>query len=101
MLNIFKSYSAKTCLLDDFEFYEKREKLLRSGRSSKNTIPEPEVYGYDTIPEPEVYSYDNYQVSSIFVVLNDSLNHLCNWSIRRYVNCSTRSCNICNAMLLN
>lgn len=35
MLNIFKSYSEKTSILDDFNFYEKREKLLKAKRSTK------------------------------------------------------------------
>lgn len=35
MLNIFKSYSEKTSILDDFNFYEKREKLLKTKRSTK------------------------------------------------------------------
>lgn len=35
MLKIFKSYSAKTSLLDDFDFYENREMLLKANRSSK------------------------------------------------------------------
>ncbi|KAL3515718.1 hypothetical protein ACH5RR_022620 [Cinchona calisaya] len=35
MLSIFKSYSAKTSLLDDFKFYEEREKSLKANRSRK------------------------------------------------------------------
>ncbi|KAL4365135.1 hypothetical protein AHAS_Ahas07G0075800 [Arachis hypogaea] len=35
MLNIFKSYSAKTSLLDDFDFYENQEKLLCLDKRSK------------------------------------------------------------------
>lgn len=35
MLKIFKSYSAKTSLLDDFDFYENRETLLKANRSCK------------------------------------------------------------------
>ncbi|EXB29044.1 hypothetical protein L484_018461 [Morus notabilis] len=35
MLNIFKSYTAKTTLLDDFNFYESREQSLQAKRSSK------------------------------------------------------------------
>lgn len=35
MLEIFKSYSAKTSLLDDLSFYEKREKVLKAKRISK------------------------------------------------------------------
>ncbi|KAL2342262.1 hypothetical protein Fmac_010202 [Flemingia macrophylla] len=39
MLKIFKNYSAKTSLLDDFVFYEKREKLFSFQRSSKHARP--------------------------------------------------------------
>ena len=28
VLNIFKSYAAKTSILDDFDFYENREKVM-------------------------------------------------------------------------
>ncbi|CAH1426284.1 unnamed protein product [Lactuca virosa] len=35
MLEIFKSYSAKTSLLDDLSFYENREKILKAKRISK------------------------------------------------------------------
>ncbi|KAI3803910.1 hypothetical protein L1987_32075 [Smallanthus sonchifolius] len=35
MLEIFKSYSAKTSLLDDLRFYENREKLIKAKRVSK------------------------------------------------------------------
>ena len=35
MLNIFKSYTEKTSLLDDFGFYENREKSLNAKRSLK------------------------------------------------------------------
>mgnify|MGYP004721664747 CR=1 FL=1 len=38
MLSIFKSYSAKTSLLDDFKFYEGREKSLKAHRSTKPTL---------------------------------------------------------------
>ncbi|CAH9130738.1 unnamed protein product [Cuscuta epithymum] len=34
MLNIFKSYSEKSSLLDDFDFYEDREKSLKAKRRS-------------------------------------------------------------------
>ncbi|XWS67476.1 hypothetical protein CRYUN_Cryun04dG0009700 [Craigia yunnanensis] len=36
MLNIFKSYSAKTSLLDDFGFYENREKTLNAKNNYKS-----------------------------------------------------------------
>lgn len=32
MLSIFKNHSAKTCVLDDFNFYENREKVLKAKR---------------------------------------------------------------------
>lgn len=39
MLNIFKSYSEKTSMLDDFNFYENREKMLKAKRSTKPEFP--------------------------------------------------------------
>ncbi|CAJ1963754.1 unnamed protein product [Sphenostylis stenocarpa] len=45
MLNIFKNYSSETSLLDDFDFYEKREKLFRSQKSTEHARPERGVYG--------------------------------------------------------
>ncbi|XWS40393.1 hypothetical protein CRYUN_Cryun18bG0137400 [Craigia yunnanensis] len=36
MLNIFKSYSAKSSLLDDFGFYENREKTLNAKKNYKS-----------------------------------------------------------------
>lgn len=35
MLNIFKSYSVKSSLLDDFNFYENREKTLHTKKINK------------------------------------------------------------------
>ncbi|GAU24401.1 hypothetical protein TSUD_391100 [Trifolium subterraneum] len=48
MLKIFKSYQAKTCLLDDFDFYENREKLSRSQRITEHADPKQEVYNNDS-----------------------------------------------------
>ena len=36
MLNIFKSYSAKSSLLDDFGFYENQEKTLNAKKNYKS-----------------------------------------------------------------
>ncbi|KAJ6941961.1 YTH domain-containing protein ECT4 [Populus alba x Populus x berolinensis] len=44
MLNIFKSYSAKTSLLDDFNFYEKREKSLNTKRGNKPATLQMEIF---------------------------------------------------------
>nr|AFK48331.1 unknown [Lotus japonicus] len=57
MLSIFKSYSAKTSLLDDFDFYENREKLFRSQKSTKHTSPKPQVYNSGNY---HVYNNGNY-----------------------------------------
>jgi len=48
MLNIFKSYTAKTSLLDDFNFYENRVKSLQS-KSSKPATPQMEMYSNGNI----------------------------------------------------
>lgn len=32
MLNIFKNYASKTSILDDFEFYESRQKVMQEKR---------------------------------------------------------------------
>ncbi|KAK2446932.1 evolutionarily conserved C-terminal region [Trifolium repens] len=48
MLKIFKRYQAETCLLDDFDFYENREKLSRSQRITEHTGPKQEVYNNDS-----------------------------------------------------
>ncbi|XP_062176582.1 YTH domain-containing protein ECT4 isoform X3 [Alnus glutinosa] len=48
MLNIFKSYTAKTSLLDDFNFYENRVKSLNS-KSSKPATPQMEMYSNGNI----------------------------------------------------
>lgn len=51
MLKIFKSYLAKTSLLDDFEFYEVREKALLSKRSSRSSVHQTETYGNGIVPK--------------------------------------------------
>ncbi|PQQ14576.1 uncharacterized protein Pyn_28773 [Prunus yedoensis var. nudiflora] len=49
MLNIFKSYTAKTSLLDDFNFYEDAEKSLKAKRSSKPATLKMETYDNNDI----------------------------------------------------
>lgn len=41
MLKIFKSYDAETSILDDFEFYEEREKIIqeRKARRQPSLLP--------------------------------------------------------------
>ncbi|KAM3714777.1 hypothetical protein ACJW31_01G359300 [Castanea mollissima] len=50
MLSIFKSYTAKSSLVDDFKFYENREKSLLS-KSNKPTTPPMEMYSNGDIPD--------------------------------------------------
>lgn len=89
MLNIFRSYTAKTSLLDDFDFYERREKLFRSQRSTKHKHARP---------EQEVYGNDNYQVRSI--VYNNPYLFL-QLERRRYVICHKYTqLEYCNARML-
>lgn len=47
MLNIFKSYCEKTSILDDFRFYENREKSNIAKKSSKPTSTEMEMHQND------------------------------------------------------
>lgn len=35
MLKIFKSYDAETSILDDFEFYEEREKIIQDRKARR------------------------------------------------------------------
>ncbi|RVW75873.1 YTH domain-containing family protein 2 [Vitis vinifera] len=53
MLKIFKNYSARTSMFDDFNFYENREKSLHARRSSKPPPPsQMEIYGNgDDLPK--------------------------------------------------
>lgn len=38
MLNIFKNHVSKTSILDDFDFYESREKVMQEKRT-RQSIP--------------------------------------------------------------
>uniref|UniRef100_A0A7C9DNL6 YTH domain-containing family protein n=2 Tax=Opuntia streptacantha TaxID=393608 RepID=A0A7C9DNL6_OPUST len=51
MLKIFKNYLAKTSLVDDFEFYEAREKALQNKRSSKSGVHQTHTYGNGIVPK--------------------------------------------------
>lgn len=41
MLNIFKNYPAKTSILDDFDFYESRQKVMQE-KKIRPSIPHPD-----------------------------------------------------------
>lgn len=37
MIKLFKDHSSKTCLLDDFEFYEDRQKTIEEVKAKRQT----------------------------------------------------------------
>ncbi|CAK8530141.1 unnamed protein product [Lathyrus sativus] len=82
MLKIFKSYQAKTCLLDDFDFYENREKLIRSDKITEHTGQKQEVYNNDSYYNTmkareeriEMHSSGSNQESLVKLTKNLSLN---------------------------
>ncbi|KAA8536586.1 hypothetical protein F0562_029064 [Nyssa sinensis] len=51
MLKIFKSYSGKKSVLDDFNFYENREKLLKAKRSNMSASSQREIYNNTYFPK--------------------------------------------------
>lgn len=57
MLKIFKNYTAKTSLLDDFNFYETREKSNQGKKSSKPATL-----------QMEIFKDDGFTVSSFFSI---------------------------------
>lgn len=76
MLSIFKNYSAKTCVLDDFNFYENREKALKAKR------------GGVSVSQTNSFSNGDYEVS----LGNKSW---CLWILMQNVLFLTRCCLKC------
>lgn len=67
MLNIFKSYSAKTSLLDDFNFYEKREKSLNTKKGNKPATLQMEIFKNGDFA---VSSMSSFLVNTSFIFLD-------------------------------
>lgn len=44
ILKIFKEYSSKTCILDDFGFYEAREKTTQEKKAKEQLLTKETVY---------------------------------------------------------
>jgi len=78
MLNIFKSYSEKTSMLDDFNFYENREKLLKAKRSSKPDFPKYTKAGERTNEDAPSVCDSTTASSLIDLTRNLSLNPITN-----------------------
>ncbi|KAJ6711493.1 hypothetical protein OIU79_007854 [Salix purpurea] len=51
MLNIFKSYSAKTSILDDFNFYENREESCKTKKSNKPATLRMDIFENTDFPK--------------------------------------------------
>ncbi|XP_050220750.1 YTH domain-containing protein ECT4-like [Mercurialis annua] len=43
MINIFKEHTSKTCILDDFGFYEKRQKIIQEKKAKQQQFQKPVV----------------------------------------------------------
>ncbi|KAJ0078729.1 hypothetical protein Patl1_22944 [Pistacia atlantica] len=49
IMKIFKSHSSKRCILDDFGFYESREKIMQEKKAKQNQLPKQAsspLYGF-------------------------------------------------------
>ncbi|XP_044500028.1 YTH domain-containing protein ECT1-like isoform X2 [Mangifera indica] len=60
ILKIFKSHLSKRCILDDFGFYESREKILQEKKAKQNQLPKEVLDGK---PDKVVIVKDNVQKS--------------------------------------
>jgi len=45
MIKIFKDHSSKTCILDDFEFYEKRQKIVQEKKAKQQQFQKQVLEG--------------------------------------------------------
>ncbi|XP_037493164.1 YTH domain-containing protein ECT2 isoform X2 [Jatropha curcas] len=45
MIKIFKEHSSKTCILDDFGFYEKRQKIIQQKKAKQQQFQKQELEG--------------------------------------------------------
>lgn len=57
MLKIFKSYSAKTSLLDDFNFYENKERSFHGKKSSKPATLQMDIFNDDDFTVRNFYFF--------------------------------------------
>lgn len=57
MLKIFKSYSAKTSLLDDFNFYENKERSVHGKKSSKPATLQMDIFNDDDFTVSNFYFF--------------------------------------------
>lgn len=52
MIKIFKDHSSKTCLLDDFEFYEARQKTIQENKAKQQIRKQARFLPFSPISYP-------------------------------------------------
>lgn len=58
MLNIFKNYEAHTSILDDFDFYEERQKTIQERKAGRQANPgSMSVIGGNVMHHPNIPSH--------------------------------------------
>lgn len=71
MLNIFKNFVSKTSILDDFDFYESRQKVMQEKRT-RHSIPQ---YNLQVLPSfVMLHSFQQLIWFSIFLILFEVFN---------------------------
>lgn len=89
MLNIFKNYSAKTSIFDDFEFYENRQKLLHDKRIMQ-FVPRLEHYQVSICKQHIqnyilTYYYNSFYLVYLFVTIFNVYFHIDNFILSSFV----------------
>lgn len=68
MLKIFKSYSAKTSLLDDFNFYENKERSFHGKKSSKPATLQMDIFNDDDFTKQIKSAEKEFDEDSISII---------------------------------
>jgi len=72
MLNIFKNFACKTSILDDFDFYENRQKVMQDRRGKPLTTS----FDHPLVWSDELNSLNSYSLTTILFVSICSLYFL-------------------------
>ncbi|PKI61351.1 hypothetical protein CRG98_018253 [Punica granatum] len=71
MIKIFKEHSSKTCLLDDFEFYENRQKAIQEKKAKQQQVQkqvwEGKLHGEKDVVNGELKLQKSPEVASVLV----------------------------------
>jgi hypothetical protein len=74
MLNIFKNFACKTSILDDFDFYENRQKVMQDRRGKPLTT----LFDHPLVCSDELNSLNSYSLTTVLFV---SICSLYLWTI--------------------